>query len=43
MSGYGSQIPVGDRWAIVAYLRALQLRQNASAERSVAQAEPGAG
>lgn len=31
MAGYGSQIPVGDRWAIVAYIRALQLSQNAPA------------
>jgi len=30
MAGYGSQVPVEDRWAIVAYLRALQLRQDAS-------------
>lgn len=28
MSGYGSQIDVEDRWAIVAYLRALQRSQN---------------
>jgi mono/diheme cytochrome c family protein len=28
MSGYASQIPVEDRWAIVAYVRALQLSQN---------------
>lgn len=28
MSGYASQIPVEDRWAIVAYFRALQLSQN---------------
>ena len=27
MPGYGSQIPVDDRWAIVAYLRALQRSQ----------------
>jgi mono/diheme cytochrome c family protein len=31
MAGYGSQIPVQDRWAIVAYLRALQLSQHAPA------------
>jgi mono/diheme cytochrome c family protein len=31
MPGYGQQIPVGDRWAIVAYVRALQLSQNAPA------------
>jgi mono/diheme cytochrome c family protein len=29
MYGYSSQIPVRDRWAIVAYLRALQLSRNA--------------
>jgi len=32
MPGYGSQIPVEDRWAVVAYLRALQLSQNARPE-----------
>ena len=30
MPSYGSQIPVNDRWAIVAYLRALQRSQNAT-------------
>lgn len=30
MPGYASQIPVRDRWAIVAYLRALQLSQSAT-------------
>ncbi len=30
MPGYGSQIPVEDRWAIVAYVRALQRSHNAS-------------
>ena len=30
MPGYGSQIPIEDRWAVVAYVRALQLSQNAS-------------
>ncbi|HVT89224.1 MAG TPA: cytochrome c [Tepidisphaeraceae bacterium] len=29
MAGYGSQIPTRDRWAIVAYVRALQLSQHA--------------
>ena len=29
MPSYGKQIPVKDRWAIVAYIRALQLSQNA--------------
>lgn len=31
MPGYAQQIPVADRWAIVAYIRALQRSQNASA------------
>ena len=30
MPAYGSQIPVEDRWAIVAYVKALQRSQNAS-------------
>lgn len=30
MNGYGSQIDVPDRWAIVAYVRALQLSQHAA-------------
>jgi hypothetical protein len=30
MPGYGAQIPVDDRWAIVAYIRALQLSQRAT-------------
>ena len=30
MPGYASQIKVRDRWAIVAYVRALQMSQNAS-------------
>jgi mono/diheme cytochrome c family protein len=30
MASYGSQIPVDDRWAIVAYVRALQRSQNAT-------------
>jgi Cytochrome C oxidase, cbb3-type, subunit III len=29
MLGYSAQIPPGDRWAIVAYVRALQLSRNA--------------
>ncbi len=32
MPAYGPQIPVSDRWAIVAYVRALQLSRNASIE-----------
>jgi hypothetical protein len=30
MPDYAAQIPTEDRWAIVAYVRALQLSQNAS-------------
>lgn len=30
MSGYAAQVPARDRWAIVAYVRALQLSQRAS-------------
>src|SRR5437899_5782485 len=30
MMAYGPTIPVADRWAIIAYLRALQRSQNAS-------------
>jgi mono/diheme cytochrome c family protein len=30
MPAYGPQIPVADRWAVVAYVRALQRSQNAS-------------
>ena len=30
MQDYSAQIPVRDRWAIVAYVRALQLSQNAT-------------
>lgn len=32
MAGYGSQVPPADRWAIVAYVEALQLSQRASIE-----------
>jgi mono/diheme cytochrome c family protein len=32
MGGYGPQIPAADRWAIVAYVRALQLGQNPTPE-----------
>jgi hypothetical protein len=30
MQGYAEQIPVRDRWAIVAYVRALQLSRHAT-------------
>lgn len=32
MPGYAQQVPVADRWAIVAYIRALQRSQNAQRE-----------
>ena len=32
MPGYGAQIPTEDRWAIVAWVRALQLTRNATIE-----------
>jgi len=34
MPGYGSQIPVADRWAIVAYVRALQIQQGVPASQA---------
>jgi hypothetical protein len=30
MLGYGAKIPVDDRWAIVSYVRALQMAQTAT-------------
>ncbi len=33
MNGYASQIPVADRWAIVSYIRALQISQNPTGAR----------
>lgn len=33
MPGYAAQVPTADRWAIVAYIRALQLSQHAVLER----------
>src|SRR6185503_11628867 len=32
MQGYGAQIPINDRWAIIAYLRALQRSRLATLE-----------
>ncbi len=32
MQGYAEQVPVRDRWLIAAYVRALQLSQNATIE-----------
>ncbi|HKY30486.1 MAG TPA: cytochrome c [Pyrinomonadaceae bacterium] len=38
MPSYATQIPVQDRWAIIAYIRALQLsQQNAAAQSSTSQ------
>jgi mono/diheme cytochrome c family protein len=43
MQGYSAQVPAQDRWAIVAYIRALQLSQNASsADLPSGQAVPSA-
>jgi len=46
MLGYGANIPVDDRWAIVAYVRALQIAQTATIadvpadERAKLEAQP---
>jgi mono/diheme cytochrome c family protein len=46
MLGYGSKIPVSDRWAIVSYVRALQMAQTATindvpaAERAALETPP---
>jgi mono/diheme cytochrome c family protein len=32
MPSYAPQVPVADRWAIIAYIRALQLSQNATVD-----------
>ncbi|GAB4178205.1 MAG: cytochrome c [Terrimicrobiaceae bacterium] len=39
MLGYGDRIPVSDRWAIIAYLRALQLSQGGATLADVPPAE----
>lgn len=47
MPSYATQIPVADRWAIVAYIRVLQLSQNAGladvepGKRALLEAQPG--
>jgi mono/diheme cytochrome c family protein len=47
MPGYGYQVQIDDRWAIVAYIRALQRSQNAGAEDVPAEVrselQPGGG
>ena len=35
MNGYAAQIPPGDRWAIVSYIRTLQISQNPSGNMSM--------
>lgn len=40
MPPYGSRIPPADRWAIIAYIRALQLSQNADASQLSAEDLP---
>jgi Cytochrome c, mono- and diheme variants len=42
MSSYASQIPVADRWAIVAYIRALQISQNPTGMKPLPTASPDA-
>lgn len=48
MPSYATQIPIEDRWAIVAYIRALQLSQHAEladvepAKRAILEAQKGA-
>jgi cytochrome c553 len=41
MYSYASRIPVDDRWRITAYIRALQLSQNAPAEAAAGAAQGG--
>ena len=40
MPAYGSQIPTNDQWAIVAYMKALQLSQHAAVEDVPADVRP---
>jgi hypothetical protein len=40
MPAYGPQIPVADRWAIVGYVRALEMSQMAQAPAQPSQPEP---
>ena len=42
MNSYASQIPVADRWAIVAYIRTLQISQNPSGMKPLTTASPAA-
>jgi len=42
MPSYGPQIPVDDRWAIVAYVRALQLSQGGAPQSILSQTQEDA-
>jgi mono/diheme cytochrome c family protein len=42
MSSYAHQVPVADRWAIVAYIRALQISQNPTGIKPLPMASPAA-
>lgn len=42
MNGYAAQVPVADRWAIVAYIRALQISQNPSGTATTTSTGPAA-
>ena len=43
MPSYAAQVPVGDRWAIIAYIRALQLSQHATLDDVPPEARPQLG
>jgi mono/diheme cytochrome c family protein len=43
MNSYASQVPVADRWAIVAYIRTLQISQNPNGLRPLTTASPATG
>jgi mono/diheme cytochrome c family protein len=43
MPSYGAQVPAADRWAIVAYVRALQFSENAPADLPVKKPGDGKG
>lgn len=42
MNSYAAQVPVADRWAIVAYIRALQISQNPGGMQPLPMAAPNA-
>jgi len=43
MYSYASRVPVDDRWRITAYIRALQLSQNAPSDLASANGSPSGG